>query len=127
MRWSLTLGTIEVLGVERRRRWPDEVKLAILSEVNTNGWTLADVARRHDVTRQHLYQWRRELRGKGRIGGDDGSVIMPVELVGPADPALASNISTDISVHLRNGRLLRCREAIADHVLVRLVRALEAA
>src|SRR4051794_39666901 len=25
----------------------------------------SDVARRHDITRQHLYQWRREMRGKG--------------------------------------------------------------
>lgn len=121
------MGAIEVLGVERRRRWPDEVKLAILSEVNTNGWTLADVARRHDVTRQHLYQWRRELRAKGLMGGDDGSLIVPVEMVGPAEPASPANTGTDISVHLRNGRLLRCRETIPDHVLARLVRVLEAA
>jgi transposase len=32
------------------------VKLSILAEVNVNGWTLADVARRHDLTRQHIYQ-----------------------------------------------------------------------
>jgi len=48
------LGVIEVLGVERRRRWPDAVKLSILAEVNADGWSLADVARRHDVTRQHI-------------------------------------------------------------------------
>lgn len=29
---------MEVLGVERRRRWTDAAKLEILSEVNTNGW-----------------------------------------------------------------------------------------
>jgi len=28
-----------VLGVERRRRWTDEAKLAILGEVGLNGWT----------------------------------------------------------------------------------------
>ncbi|WP_299845893.1 hypothetical protein [uncultured Jannaschia sp.] len=27
---------------------------------------MADVARRHDLTRQHIYQWRRELRRCGR-------------------------------------------------------------
>jgi transposase-like protein len=63
------LGVIEVLGVERRRRWPDAVKLSILAEVNTVGWSLADVARRHDVTRQHIYQWRRESRAKGLLPG----------------------------------------------------------
>ena len=50
-----------VLGVERRRRWPDALKLEILGEVGVNGWTVSDVARRHDITRQHLYQWRRAL------------------------------------------------------------------
>ena len=47
------MGVIEVLRIERRRRWPDAVKLSILTEVNTNGWTLSDVARRalpHDWT-----------------------------------------------------------------------------
>ena len=63
------MGVIEVLGVERRRRWPDAVKLSILAEVNTVGCSLADVARRHDVTRQHIYQWRRKLRAKGLLSG----------------------------------------------------------
>ena len=70
---------IEVLGVERRRRWPDAVKLLILAEVNTGGWSLADVARRHDVTRQHIYQWRRELRAKGLSRGGDAPTFLPVE------------------------------------------------
>ena len=48
--------------VERRRRWSREDKLRILSEVGADGASVSDVARRHDVTRQHLYQWRRELR-----------------------------------------------------------------
>lgn len=51
-----------LVGVERRRRWSIEQKLQILSEVGVDGATVADVARRHDVTRQHLYQWRREMR-----------------------------------------------------------------
>ena len=52
-------------GVERRRRWTDEAKLAILDEVGVNGWKVADVARRHDLTRQHIYQWRGEMRRRG--------------------------------------------------------------
>lgn len=53
-----------LVGVERRRRWSIEQKLQILSEVGVDGATVADVARRHDVTRQHIYQWRREMRRK---------------------------------------------------------------
>lgn len=80
------MSGIEILGLARRRRWPDDVKLAILSEVNTNGWTLSDVARRHDVTRQHLYHWRRELRAKGRLDVERRDAFVPVEMFGMSEP-----------------------------------------
>lgn len=121
---------IEVLGVERRRRWPDAVKLSILAEVNTGGWSLADVARRHDVTRQHIYQWRRELKTRGLLPGSGAATFLPVELApssGTASPGTASASASDIAIVLPGGRQLRCREAIAETVLVRLIRAIDAA
>lgn len=122
------MGGIEVLGAARRRRWPDELKLAILSEVNTNGWTLSDVARRHDVTRQHLYQWRRELRVKGCLDSECRGHFVPVEMSGSPElvPSATHSGAAEISVLLRSGRQLRCREAVPDDVLARLVRVLEA-
>lgn len=41
-----------------------EAERFALNTPNTGGQSLADVARRHDVTRQHIYQWRRELRAE---------------------------------------------------------------
>ncbi|WP_080517375.1 transposase [Cereibacter sphaeroides] len=41
-------------GVERRRRWSDAEKRSILAEVGVNGARVADVARRHDLTWQHI-------------------------------------------------------------------------
>lgn len=46
-----------LIGVERRRRWSDEQKLRVLSEIGIDGASVAEVARRHDSTRQHIYQW----------------------------------------------------------------------
>ncbi len=43
-----------IVGVERRRHWSDEEKLSILREVGIGGATVSDVARRHDLTRQHI-------------------------------------------------------------------------
>jgi len=120
-----------VLGVERRRRWTDEAKLTILSEVGENGWTVADVARRHDVTRQHIYQWRREMRRKGLWPVADAPVFLPVEMetaqqcaptARPCDSAIPQ-----ITIALRNGRELRCSDRIDDAALSRLVRLLETA
>ncbi|WP_188717225.1 transposase [Paracoccus acridae] len=56
---------VEVLGRERRRRWSDAEKLGVLERVGVDGRTVADVAREADLTRQHIYQWRQEMRRKG--------------------------------------------------------------
>ena len=123
------LALMEVLSVERRRRWPDAAKLGILAEVNTNGWTLADVARRHDLTRQHLYQWRRELRAKGLWSEGALGPFVPVELLPSTDTqpsAMCDAEVTEVTITLRNGRQLRCRETITDQALAQLLRTLEA-
>jgi len=124
------LALMEVLSVERRRRWSDAVKLEILAEVNTNGWTVADVARRHDLTRQHLYQWRRELRAKGLWSEGGSEAFVPVELAYSTDMRQSTMCDTggvpEMTITLRNGRQLRCREAITDLALAQLLRMLEA-
>ena len=80
------------LGVERRRRWTDEAKLAILGEVGVNGWTVSDVARRHDVTRQHIYQWRGEMRRKGLWPAADAAVFVKLPAITtPSAGIFASN------------------------------------
>lgn len=117
-----------VLGVERRRRWTDEAKLAILGEVGLNDWTVADVARHHDVTRQHIYQWRGEMLRKGLWQASDAAQFLPVEMsAAPEVSAEPGGASAEITVVLRNGRQLRCPDGIGDAALVRLVRLLETA
>lgn len=122
------LSGIEVLGVERRRRWPDAMKLAILAEVGVDGWTVTDVARRHDVTRQHLYQWKRELRLKGLLpaGGTERFVAVEVlPAVADAQPII-DRPPPEMTIILRNGRQLRCRETICVAALEPLLGLLEA-
>jgi transposase len=117
-----------LVGIERRRRWTDEAKLAILGEVGVNGWTVADVARRHDVTRQHIYQWRGEMRRKGLWQVADAALFLPVEMAAaPEVSTEPGGTAAEITVMLRNGRQLRCPEGIGEAALVRLVRLLETA
>ena len=47
-------------GPERRRRWSEEEKARIVAETMEPGTRVADVARRHGVSRGLLYTWRRE-------------------------------------------------------------------
>lgn len=118
-----------VLGVERRRRWTDADKLGILAEVGVNGWTVADVARQHDLTRQHIYQWRREMRRKGLLPETEAPSFLPVEIGAPSTEAVTelAGAAAEITVVLRNGRQLRCPGGIEDAALTRLVRVLETA
>jgi transposase len=120
----------EVLsGVERRRRWSDAEKLRIIMEAAVEGSIVSDVARRHDITRQHIYQWRRELRDKGQPPNDQPSFV-PVELTGNEDARDIVGPVGDrgaVGVHhveivLRNGRSLRITADVPDNVLRRLMR-----
>ncbi len=62
---------IQVLSVSdtgRRRRWTDDEKIRIVEESRRDGMTLAEVARRHEISRSMLYDWR--YRHKlGLLGG----------------------------------------------------------
>ncbi|MDP1640713.1 MAG: transposase, partial [Phenylobacterium sp.] len=44
-----------ITGPERRRRWRDEEKLAILAEAFSPGAVVTDVARRRDVATSLIY------------------------------------------------------------------------
>ena len=74
----------EVLGrVERRRGWSIRDKLAVVVASLEPGAIVTDVARRFDVTRQQVYDWRRAAR-RGDLGMR-GGVVGFVEVVpGPA-------------------------------------------
>jgi transposase len=119
-------------GVERRRRWSQEDKRRILSEVGVEGASVSDVARRHDVTRQHLYQWRRELRRKP-LTAVEHSTLVPVAVSDNlAAVAAISATGRDadhqrIEIILGNGRILRASTGLSDAVLMRLIRLTEAA
>lgn len=71
----------EILGRERRRRWTDEQKLEIIGAVGVNGATLANVARRHDVTRQQIYTWRHDLKKRALLPTLAEPVFFPVGMV----------------------------------------------
>jgi transposase len=49
-------------GPERRRRWSDEQREQILAEASQSGARVCDVARRYDVARSLIYEWRRAMR-----------------------------------------------------------------
>jgi len=58
------MGQITLItGGERRRRWSEEDRSRILSEVAEPGAVIADIARRADICSSLIYKWRRDARG----------------------------------------------------------------
>jgi transposase len=52
-------------GPERRRRWSEEQKRAVVAAAFAPGAIVAEVARRADVRPGQIYRWRQELRSGG--------------------------------------------------------------
>jgi transposase len=57
-------------GAGRRRTWRDEDKARIVAEIATSGDSVCAVARRHGLSPQQLFGWRRQLREAGSSEAD---------------------------------------------------------
>jgi len=75
-----------ITGVERRRRWRLEEKLRIVAETEEPGASFVAVARRHEVSRGLLWNWRQQVR-RGDLVPEPMPVFVPVQVM--PDPPLA--------------------------------------
>lgn len=73
-------------GAGRRRSWSGEQKAAIVAESLTGTDSVCSVARRHGLTPQQLFTWRRQARG-GSVASNErlgfASVVVsaaPIEI-----------------------------------------------
>lgn len=71
---------MEIAGRKRRRRWSNAERLEIVAAVGVNGETLARVARRYDVLRSQIYQWRHQFRRRGLLPAPAGPTFFPVAI-----------------------------------------------
>ena len=100
-----------IIVSERRRTWPDGLKLRMLSEAEAPGESICSVARRYEIDPAQMYQWRKKLRAKSEAP----TVMLPMEVSEAAPPSsadlsLASSPGPSpewrIEIALRNGRHL---------------------
>src|ERR1700730_18085320 len=72
----------EVTGAVRRRRWSDNEKGRIVAEAIAPGAVAADVARRHDLAPQHLWNWIRAAKeGRFALPGDEVPAFVHIGLL----------------------------------------------
>jgi transposase len=90
------MSRIEVLSSpERRRRWSEEQKRAIVAEAFAPGASVCEIARRFDVVPSLIYRWRHDLRAAatGLAPGPDHRTMA-------GQPALEIELGGDIRVRI---------------------------
>lgn len=77
-----------ITGVERRRRWRLEEKLRIVAETEQPGSGVAEIARRYEISRGLLWNWRSQVR-RGVLSPEPPPVFLPVRTI--SDPSTGTD------------------------------------
>ena len=118
-----------ITGIERRRRWRLEEKLRIVLEVEQAGASFADVARRHEVSRGLLWNWRGQVR-RGELESEPMPTFLPMRIT--ADPpvpvpapiqAAASAEVARVEITLPDGTCIRVGADVGLATLRRVMTA----
>jgi len=73
-------------GIGGRRRWSLDDRARILEETLAPGAVVSEVARRHGLTPQQLFGWRRAARRSVEVSDDIGSPLFVPAVVEQPNP-----------------------------------------
>jgi transposase len=129
---------IEVFtGAGRRRTWGVDQKAAIVAESFAEGASVCEVARRHGLTPQQLFTWRRQTRKEAEAREDAGApLFVPAVMQGPAPAspakrkrrALRQEIDSAPTIELEvHGVMVRVGRGAQAKTITAVIRALRAA
>jgi len=124
-------GRVEIqVGVGRRRRWSDDAKGRIVAESYAPGAVVSEVARRHGISPQHLFAWRKAARsGVLSLPADEAPLFVPVvterRSAGVAEEAATRNATT-ISIEIGDA-VVRAAAGVDPAWLRNVLRAVRAA
>ena len=93
------MSRVEVMsGPERRRRWSEEQKRAIVAEAFAPGASVSVVARRTDIGTGQIYRWRREL---GCAVAGFAEVVVAPSCERPEADAAAVEVALGADIRIR--------------------------
>jgi transposase len=118
------------VGVGHRRRWSDEAKGRIVVESYVPGAVVSEVARRHDMSPQHLFGWRKAARaGLLTLPADKAPTFVPVVRATCDDSAamaLGVTVSGAITIEIA-GAVVRAERGVDLGWLRDVLRTVKAA
>lgn len=126
-----------ITGVERRRRWSVEEKLRIVAETERPDAGIAEIARRHEISRGLLWNWRSLVR-RGVLRPEPQAAFVPEQVISKrstAEPTKRAELpaatgsdaavaDTRIEITLPDGISIRVGQEISLMTLRRVVTVL---
>ena len=124
-------GRVDIrVGVGRRRRWSVEAKGRIVAESFAAGAVVSEVARRHDMSPQHLFGWRKAARaGQLTLPAAEVPMFVPVVREARDDKfamAVGVTVSGTITIEIA-GAMVRAERGVDLGWLRDVLRAVKAA
>jgi transposase len=109
-----------ITGAGGRRRWSADEKARILDEAMAPGVVVSEVARRHGMSPQHLFTWRRQAK---REAGDHPLAFTPVVVASdtPARPTTCREAVIEIAVE---GAVVRVPPGVDGSTLATVLQVL---
>ncbi|HKM84276.1 MAG TPA: transposase [Candidatus Acidoferrum sp.] len=126
---KLACGRMEIrTGIGRRRRWTSQEKGRIVAETLNAGVAVAEIARRHDMSSQHLFNWIRAAKeGRLALPADEGAVFVPIVAAATEMRKTPNAVaSTAIAIEIKDF-VVRAVPGIDMRLLVDVLRAAKAA
>jgi transposase len=126
---KVAFGRMEIrTGVGRRRRWTAQEKGRIVAEALNSGVPVAEIARRHDMSSQHLFNWVRAAKeGRLVLPAEEGAAFVPVVATSTEmrkAPNAAASMSIEIGIR---DFVVRAVPGIDMRLLIDVLRAVKAA
>lgn len=116
----MTMAQVEVLAVERRRRWSRSEKERLVAASFEPGVSASEVARSAGIHVSQLFRWRKQLCVRV---GSPGPALVPVSVVSEAPTAAAKprRRSGVIEIGLSGGRRVRVDRDVDIEALRRVL------
>jgi transposase len=126
---KVAFGRVEIrTGVGRRRRWTAQEKGRIVAEALNSEAAVAEIARRHDMSSQHLFNWIRAAKeGRLVLPAEEGAAFVPV-VATSTEMRKAPNAAGSMPIEIGIGNfVVRAVPGIDMRLLIDVLRAVKAA
>jgi transposase len=125
---KVAFGRVEIRTGVGRRRWTVQEKGRIVAEALNSGVPVAEIARRHDMSSQHLFNWIRAAKeGRLVLPAEEGAAFVPVVATSTEmrkAPNAAASMSIEIGIR---DFVVRAMPGIDMRLLIDVLRAVQAA